>query len=57
MGETRAITAIEHSISGNYQGIFEARSVTTEKPRYSPIGQPLNDAARQQVAAKPKFSL
>jgi hypothetical protein len=57
MGEARAIAAIEHSISGNYQGIFEARTATTERPRFSPIGEPLNEAARRQVASKPKFSL
>jgi hypothetical protein len=55
MGEPKAIAAIEHSIRGNYQGIFEARDA--EKPRYSPIGQPLNEAARRQAASKPKFSL
>jgi len=55
MGEARAIAAIEHSVSGNYQGIFEARGA--EKPRFSPIGEPVNDAARRQAASKPKFSL
>lgn len=55
MGEARAIAAIEHSVGGNYQGIFEPKGA--EKPRYSPIGMPLNEAARRQAASKPKFSL
>lgn len=57
LGESRAIAAIEHSVASSYQGIYEPKIAQAEKPRYSPIGEPLNEAARRIVAAKPKFQL
>lgn len=57
IGEARAVLAIKHSVASGWTGVFEPKSSGDEKPRYTAIGEPLNDAARRAVAAKPRFQL
>jgi hypothetical protein len=52
MGEARAIAAIAHSVENGYQGIFEPKGASADRPRFSPIGVPLNDAAHRRSATR-----
>ena len=52
IGEERAITAIEHSVANSWTGLFEPKTTQAEKPRFSSIGEPLNDAAHRQPKAR-----
>jgi hypothetical protein len=54
MGETRAISAIEHSITNGWRGLFEPKLVANATPLYDPLGRPLTEAAqRQRINAAP----
>jgi len=58
MGEARAIATIEHSVANGWQGLFEPKPATNEKPLCDPLGRPLNGAAqRQGINASPAPTL
>jgi len=52
MGEPVAVAALRASIENGWTGVFPPERDQHEKPKYDPIGKPLNEAARRIVAAK-----
>lgn len=57
MGEPAAVLALKASVENGWTGVFAPKATESEKPRYCPLGRPLNDAARRAVAARQKGGL